>query len=95
MTINHSTRIHLASGQSSSALGKETIVLNYEQGNYYELNEIGGFIWALLQTNKVMSVEEIQEKILDEFDVEEDVCQKELKLFLENMLLERLIETTA
>lgn len=95
MTINHSTRFQLSSGQSSSALGKETIVLNYEQGNYYELNEIGGFIWALLQTNKVMSVEEIQEKLLDEFEVQEDVCQKELKLFLENMLLERLIETTA
>ncbi|GAB4030988.1 PqqD family protein [Spirosoma jeollabukense] len=95
MTINHSTRIQLASGQSSSALGKETIVLNYDQGSYYELNEIGGFIWALLQTNKVMAVEEIQEKILNEFDVQEDVCQKELKIFLENMLLERLIETTA
>jgi len=70
-------------------------VLNYELGNYYELNEIGGFIWSLLQANKIMSVEELQERILNEFDVEESVCQKELKLFLESMLHEKLIETTA
>ncbi len=95
MIINPSTRIQIVSGQSSSVLGKVTVVLNYEMGNYYELNEIGGFIWSLLQANKTMSVEEIQERILNEFEVEESVCQKELKLFLESMLHEKLIEATA
>ena len=95
MIISPITRIQIISGQSSSVLGKETIVLNYELGNYYELNEIGGFIWSLLQANKTMSVEEIQERILNEFEVEESVCQKELKLFLESMLHEKLIEATA
>ncbi|WP_461074135.1 PqqD family peptide modification chaperone [Spirosoma horti] len=26
--------------------------MNYEAVSYYELNEVGGFIWALLQDNK-------------------------------------------
>ena len=95
MIISPITRIQIISGQSSSVLGKETIVLNYEMGNYYELNEIGGFIWSLLQANKTMSIKEIQERILNEFEVEESVCQKELKLFLESMLHEKLIEATA
>ena len=95
MTINPGTRLQIVSGQSSSVLGKETIVLNYELGNYYELNEIGGFIWSSLQEKKIMSVKELQDIILNEFDVEESVCQKELTLFLESMLHEKLIEATA
>jgi len=94
MVIMPDTRIRMAPGQSSSVLGKETIVLNYKLGNYYELNEIGGFIWALLQDNSALSVGELQERILSEFDVEQSVCQQELALFLENLLREKLIELT-
>lgn len=94
MTITSDTRIQLVPNQSSSVLGKETVLLNYELGNYYELNEVGGFIWSLLQTNNAMSVGEIQESILAEFDVEPAVCNEELSLFIENLLREKLIETT-
>ncbi|WP_338876485.1 PqqD family peptide modification chaperone [Spirosoma sp. SC4-14] len=94
MNITSSSRIKRVSGQSSSVLGQETIVLNYEVGNYYELNEIGGFIWSLLEDNTPITVQEIKEKILDEFDVEESVCQAELMTFLESLLHEKLIEAT-
>ncbi len=95
MTINPHTRIQIAQSQSSSMLGKETIVLNYELGNYYELNEMGGFIWSLLQANKEMPVDKIKAHLLEEFEVEASVCQQELVLFLENLFHERLIEAKA
>ena len=95
MTITSDTRIQLVPNQSSSVLGKETVLLNYELGNYYELNEVGGFIWSLLQDKKAMSVGEIQESILEEFDVEPAICYDELMLFIENLLREKLIEITA
>lgn len=95
MIISPSTRIQLRKSQSSSVLGTETIVLNYELGNYYELNEMGSFIWSLLQANEVSTVMEIKERMLAEFDVEESVCQEELMSFLENLFHEKLIETTA
>ena len=95
MIISPSTRIQLKKSQSSSVLGTETIVLNYELGNYYELNEMGSFIWSLLQANEVSTVMEIKERMLAEFDVEESVCQEELMSFLENLFHEKLIETTA
>ena len=95
MIISPSTRIQLRKSQSSSVLGTETIVLNYELGNYYELNEMGSFIWSLLQANKMSTVMEIKERMLAEFDVEESVCQEELMSFLENLFHEKLIETTA
>ncbi|QMW01598.1 PqqD family peptide modification chaperone [Spirosoma foliorum] len=95
MSIIADTKIQLVPNQSSSVLGKETILLNYELGNYYELNEVGGFIWSLLQDEKTMSISEIQERMLDEFDVEPSVCHEELMLFVENLLKEKLIEVVA
>ncbi|WP_420149623.1 PqqD family peptide modification chaperone [Spirosoma sp.] len=94
MTIKPATRIQLLPNQSSSVLGNETILLNYEAGNYYELNEVGGFIWALLQAEKNISVQEIQEKLLEEFDVEPAVCQEELMSFLNSLMQEKLIEVS-
>ena len=95
MVISPSTRIQLRKSQSSSVLGTETIVLNYDLGNYYELNEMGSFIWLLLQTDQVVSVAEIEERMLTEFDVTESVCREELMAFLENLFREKLIETAA
>ena len=75
-------------------LGTETIILNYEAGNYYELNELGGFIWSLLQSNPVLSVAQIEQQVLEEFAVEESVCRAEVPLFLDSLYREKLIEIT-
>ena len=91
MALTLNTRILLRPNQSSSVLGNETILLNYEAGNYYELNEVGGFIWALLQDKKDIFVHKIQAHLLNEFEVEPAVCQGELTLFLDHLLREKLI----
>lgn len=92
MEVTPTARIRLMPNQSSSVLGNETVLLNYELGNYYELNEVGGFIWSLLQEKETISVQEIQDKLLEEFEVEPSVCWQELTSFLENLLREKLIE---
>ena len=91
MPFTPTTQIQLMPNQSSSVLGQETVLLNYELGNYYELNEVGGFIWSLLQNKKSLSVQEIQASVLEEFDVEPAVCEQELTTFLDNLLREKLI----
>ncbi|MCX6217889.1 PqqD family peptide modification chaperone [Spirosoma sp.] len=93
MAITLTTRIELVPNQSSSVIGNETILLDYKAGNYYELNDVGGFIWALLQEKKTMLVKDIQDELLAEFDVEPSVCQAELLSFLDNLSHEKLIET--
>ena len=95
VVLTPDTQLQLMPNQSSSVLGTETILLNYELGNYYELNEVGGFIWALLQQERVIAVGEIERRILDEFDVEPAICQQELSPFLTGLLREKLIQTTS
>ncbi|MBD2752943.1 PqqD family peptide modification chaperone [Spirosoma validum] len=94
MTITPASRIQLVPNQSSSVLGNETVLLNYELGNYYELNEVGGFIWSLLKENETISAQEIQDKLLEEFDVEPSVCWQELTSFLDNLLREKLVDVS-
>lgn len=95
MFLTPDTRVQLVDSQSSSVLGDETIVIHYEVGNYYELNEVGGFIWSLLRVQTAMSVQEIQQTILSEYDIDEPVCQTETVQFLTELLREKLIRTTA
>ena len=87
MLFTPTTCIQIAQRQSSSVLGNETIVLNYDLGNCYELNEITGFVLSLLQTTQTMSVGEIKEQLLGEFDVADLVCQNDLMLFLPDIRL--------
>ncbi|AQG78240.1 PqqD family protein [Spirosoma montaniterrae] len=86
------TRVRARTGQASSLLGQETILLNYEAGTYYELNETGSFIWSLLQNQQPVSVGELETRMLAEFDVEPAICGNELTTFLDDLLREEIIE---
>ena len=54
-----------------------------EDNGLYALNELGAFIWDVLPD--VESVDEIISKVLEEYDVEEDVARKDVNDFLEKM----------
>ena len=86
------TRLQLAPNQSSSVLGDETILINYEVGNYYELNEVGGTVWAFLQDNQPHTVQDIEAHVLAEFEVSPAQCRDELLAFLTELFEEKLIE---
>ena len=63
MNITPDTRIQVRKSQSSSVLGTETIVLNYDLGNYYELNEMGSYIWSLLRADESTSATAIKDLV--------------------------------
>ncbi len=86
------TRLQLAPNQASSVLGEETILINYEVGNYYELNEVGGTVWAFLQDNKPHSVADIEAHLLADFEVDPAHCRADLQAFLTELFDEKLIQ---
>ena len=94
MQILPNSRFQLVSNQSSSILEKETIILDFEKGIYFELNEVGGYVWELLQIHKSLSLNEIVTKICDEFEIDEKTCRAEQYVFIESLLNEKLIEKT-
>ena len=49
----------------------------------FTLNEVGAFVWEKL--SKSSTIEELQQAILDEFEVDPAMAQQDLQVFLEDL----------
>ncbi|MGB3757354.1 MAG: PqqD family peptide modification chaperone [Rivularia sp. (in: cyanobacteria)] len=76
--------------QISSDLGGESVILNMKTGVYHGLNEVGARVWDLIEKPK--AVKDIKQVLLDEYEVEPDVCTDDLFLLLNNLKTAGLIE---
>lgn len=73
-----------------SKIDDEVVMVNVEQGNYYSLNRVGSSIWELLETPK--SVEEICSELMNEYEINEYDCKKEVESFVEALLNKGVID---
>lgn len=89
-TILGSSIVVTAKDQVSADLAGETAILNLESGVYYSLNEVGAYIWSLIQEPR--TVNEIQDAILEEYEVEPDRCERDILTLLEQLAGAGLIE---
>ncbi len=71
-------------------LADEAIILNMKTNTYCGLNEVGARIWELLEEPK--NVKEIQDSLLEEYEVEIDQCRNELLTLLQSFLDNELID---
>ncbi|KAF5049244.1 Coenzyme PQQ synthesis protein D [anaerobic digester metagenome] len=74
----------------SCDLGGETAMLDMKEGIYYGLNEMGAIIWEYIQ--KPITLQEIVDKILADYEVDEETCYVDLVELVEEMLNNGLIE---
>lgn len=49
----------------------------------FTLNEVGAFVWDML--SKSSTIEELQQAVLEEFDVEPAIAQQDLQTFLDEL----------
>ena len=56
------------------------VMMDVDEGRYFELDEIGGRIWALIESGA--SVATICEALLTEYEVAADVCQRDVLEFV-------------
>jgi hypothetical protein len=86
-----SDSIVLATGsQVSTALGNETVILHFQKGSYFGLNEVGSAIWSRLQQPR--TVRELCDAVLAEFEVDRERCRQDVLALLERLHSEGLIE---
>jgi hypothetical protein len=64
------------SAQVSSELSGETVILNLKEGLYFGLNEVGNTIWQQIQQPTTFS--QIRSQVLAEYEVEPEVCDRDL-----------------
>ena len=73
-----------------SKTDKNAILLNLNSGSYYELNDVAHLIVQNL--NEFIGFNEIKEIIIENFDIEEKDCEKDILSFLQDLIERDFLE---
>jgi hypothetical protein len=76
--------------QFSVDVKDETVILGLKDGLYYGLDPIGTRVWNLIQQPRTL--EEIRSILLEEYDVEPDVCTEDLTSLISELAQKGLVE---
>ena len=76
--------------QVSAQVDDETVILHFEDGVYYGLDRVGTSIWRLLQEPR--TVAEIRDRIVEEYDVDAERCERDLLTLLRDLVERGLID---
>ena len=90
LRISDALVVKRTTNQVCCDMGGESIILNLKSGIYYSLDEVGARIWGLIE--QPMAVTEIRDAILSEYDVQAEVCERDIRAFIEGMDAAGLIE---
>ena len=77
----------------TSSVGIETVILHFTAGTYFGLDEVGTRIWQLVQERR--SVQEIRDALLEEYDVDEERCDRAVRSLLASLAEHGLVTVDA
>jgi len=89
-TLSTSSVVVAAPNQVSSDLAGEAVILSLQTGMYYGLDGVGAQVWELLRTPT--TVADVRDAIVQQFDVELVVCERDVLTFLQQLVGQGLIE---
>ena len=75
--------------QISADLDGERVILLLSKGIYYGLDAVGVRVWELLQVPR--KVGRIRDRLVEEYEVQPEQCEKDLFRLLERLVSEKLI----
>jgi hypothetical protein len=81
--MNKQKRIVLKKQIEVTDLAGEKVMIDFESGKYFLIKGVGNDIWDYLQQETTPA--EIIAKLLDEYEVEPEVCEKQVMEFLGKM----------
>lgn len=88
MTDN--TVLSRRAGLMTADMNGSAVMMDIVTGKYYNLGEVGGRIWALLE--EPASVGALVEKLTAEYDVTDERCRGDILPFLHTLLERGLLE---
>ncbi len=81
--MDKNTKIVLKKKLNVTDLAGEKVMVDFNNGKYFLIKGVGNDIWEMLQDD--ITPNEIIEKLLSEYDVSREECEKSVMEFLEKM----------
>ena len=81
--MDRTTSISFKKKLDVTDLAGEKVMIDFSSGKYFMIKGVGNDIWDLISDG--ITVGEIIDKLLQEYDVTEDVCEKEVISLLNKM----------
>ena len=81
--MNKETKIVLKKKLNVTDLAGEKVMVDFDNGKYFLIKGVGNDIWEMIQNE--ITPNEIIEKLLLEYDVSREECEKSVMEFLEKM----------
>jgi hypothetical protein len=75
--------------QVYTTLGSETVVLEFQVGSYFGMNEVGTAVWNFLQQSR--QVADVIEYVVNNYEVSAVVAEAEILGFLQNLVEKGLV----
>lgn len=73
-----------------SKIDDELVFFNHETGMYYGTGQVGAEIWEFLDEPRSMA--DICDRLLEKFEVDRDTCEKQVHLFIEEMVASGILD---
>ena len=84
------SQVVAGSDQVAAQLDGEVVILGFQSGSYYGLDEVGASVWEMMQEPRIVS--DICNAILEEYDVAREDCERDLLELLTDLASKQLIE---
>jgi len=88
--MNLNQKIIFADTVFAQEVDGEMVLLDMESENYLGLDEVGTAIWQAMQ--EYGTLQEVLNAMLEQYDVEEEVLEKDLSDFVEKLVESGLVE---
>lgn len=92
MVLSLDSTVVASSDQVDADLGEEIILLHLHNGQYYGLKQVAATIWRLLKSPRTIG--EIEGILLEEYEIEPDLCRAEVVELLSDLIDQGLVEVT-
>jgi hypothetical protein len=87
--INLSSVVVATQDALSCEVKGEAVILHLGTGVYYGLDPVGAFVWSLLK--EPISLSQIHERVLEEYEVASDRCERDLLALIKQMASTRIV----
>ncbi|MDD2800278.1 MAG: PqqD family peptide modification chaperone [Methylobacter sp.] len=87
--ISLTSTVCQSEGHVSAVLDEEVVLMSIEKGAYFGLNRVLSCIWQILETPTTVS--QLCAILQDEYDVEPEVCKRDVFEALEKLAENKLI----